>query len=107
MNDSVLAILGFIAAFVVLDVAALRFGVDSRRLTRELSLPGEPVVRVPPDIGRHLRAPLAQEALRERTLPAWATAPRPLAPIARAHRISRPFRPSIANDVNGSLCFTA
>ena len=55
MDESVLAIIGFITALVALDVAALRFGVDSRRLTRELPLPSESSVRVSPDIDRHSR----------------------------------------------------
>jgi hypothetical protein len=42
VDDGVLGILGFVALFVLLDVAALRFGVDSRRLTREPPLPGSP-----------------------------------------------------------------
>jgi hypothetical protein len=83
MDDSVLAFLGFVGIFVVLDVAALRFGVDSRRLTRELPLPGAPVVCVSPDNGRHLCALLTLEALQERTLLAWPAPPRSLAPIAR------------------------
>jgi hypothetical protein len=62
MDDSVLAFLGFVGIFVVLDVASLRFGVDSRRLTRELPLPGEPVVRISPDNGRHLCAPDARSS---------------------------------------------
>jgi hypothetical protein len=107
MDDSVLAFFGFVTVFVVLAVAALRFGVDSRRLTRERPLPGEPVVRIPFGIGRHPRAPLTLEALREHSLPAGPAAPWPLAPIARVHRLSRPKRPTIASDVNGSLCFAA
>ncbi len=55
MDDSVLAIIGFIAALVALDVAALRFGVDSRRLTREQPRLSESAVRVSPDIHRHPR----------------------------------------------------
>lgn len=107
MDDIVLAFFGFVSVFVVLAVAALRFGVDSRRLTRELPLPGEPVVRVPPDIGRHRRAPLTLEALREQVPRARPAPRRSLAPIARVHRLSRPKRPSIASDVNGSPYFAA
>jgi hypothetical protein len=66
MDGSVLAILGFVAAFVVLDVAALRFGGGWRSLTRELPMPGEPVFCIPPDVLRHRRAPLTLEAFRER-----------------------------------------
>jgi hypothetical protein len=45
MDDSVLALLSFVVVFALLDVAALRFAADSRRLTRELpcgrrNLPG-------------------------------------------------------------------
>jgi hypothetical protein len=54
-HDAVLALLCFVGGFAVLAVAALRFGVDSRTLTRELPLPGEPDARFAPDIGRHLR----------------------------------------------------
>jgi hypothetical protein len=68
MDDIVLAFLGFVAVFVVLAVAALRFGVDSRSLTRERPLPSESVVRVPPDISRYRRALLARDALREHAL---------------------------------------
>ena len=68
MDDSVLAFLGFVAVFVVLAVAALRFGVDSRRLTHERPLPGDSVVRRSPDIDRHGRALLSLEACREDAL---------------------------------------
>jgi len=83
MDESVLAFLGFVGIFVALDVAALRFGVDSRRLTRELPLPGEPVVRVSPDNGRHLCALPTLEALEDHPLLAWPAPPRSLVPIAR------------------------
>jgi hypothetical protein len=62
MNDAVFTILGFIAVLIVLDVAALRYGVDSRGLTRELPLSGDAAVRMTPDIGRRLRASLTLES---------------------------------------------
>jgi hypothetical protein len=76
MDDSVLAILGFVAACILLAVAALRFGVDSRGLTRESPLPGDPVVRIAPDFGRHGRELLTLEAFREhaRMRTAWRVA---------------------------------
>ncbi len=83
MDDSVLAFLGFVGIFVVLAVAALRFGVDSRRLTRELPLPGESVVRISPDNGRHPCALPTLEALEDHPLLAWPAPPRSLVPIAR------------------------
>jgi hypothetical protein len=83
MDESVLAFLGFVGIFVVLDVAALHFGVDSRGLTRELPLPGEPVVRNSPDHGRHQCALLTLEAREDRPLLAWPAPPRSLTPIAR------------------------
>ena len=66
MDGSVLAILGFVAALIVLDVAALRFGVDSRSLTCESPMPGEPGVCISPDLRRHRRAMLTLEAFRKR-----------------------------------------
>jgi hypothetical protein len=64
MDDSVLVLLSFVVVFVLLDVAALRFAVDSRRLTRGLPLPGEPAVRMHPVISRSERAPATLEASR-------------------------------------------
>ena len=54
-DDSVVALICFIGALALLDVASLRFGVDSRRLTRELPLSSQPVARVTHDIGHHRR----------------------------------------------------
>lgn len=43
MDNGVVGFLSFVFIFVVLDVAAVCFGVDSRRLTPELPVPGDPV----------------------------------------------------------------
>ena len=40
-DDGVLELLGFVLSFVALDVAALRFGCDSRTLIRELPNAGD------------------------------------------------------------------
>ncbi len=101
MDDGVLGILGFVLIIIALDVAALRFSVDSRSLTRELPLPGDPVVRISPDIGRHVRAMQTREALRDHELRIRPAPLRTLTPIARAQRLSRPFRPHIASDAYG------
>jgi hypothetical protein len=71
MDDSVLALLSFVVVFVLLDVAALRFAVDSRRLTRELPLPGEPAVPMHPVISRSEHALPTLEASRQQARPAW------------------------------------
>ena len=54
MDSDVLGILGFVFLFVVLDVAALRFGCDSRRWVREMPL-GSDGVSTQPGSGRQLR----------------------------------------------------
>jgi hypothetical protein len=105
VDDGVLGFLGFVFIFVVLDVAALRFGVDSRRLTPEQPLPGDPVIRLPRVSGHQVRAFLSPAlggklARRGRPLP-----PRPLLPIANVQRLRRPFRPRIASDVDAHPCF--
>jgi hypothetical protein len=93
MNDAVFTILGFIAIFVVLDVAALRYGVDSRGLTRELPLMGDAAIRTTPDIGSRLRAWLTLETPEEsprsrpepaRSLPLNESAPRRIGDAWRA-----------------------
>jgi hypothetical protein len=73
MDESVLALLGFVAVFVVLAVAALRFGVDFSGLTRELPQQGDHVVRMSPAIGRYQRGLMTLDAFREhaRTRDAW------------------------------------
>ena len=99
MDDGVLGILGFVLIFVALELAALRFGHDSRSILRELPLPGDAVIRIPPGAGRRLRALLTSETLGNG---AWPTRPMPsCAPTAvtRAKRFRRPFRPYIASDV--------
>lgn len=54
MDSDVLGILGFVFLFVVLDVAALRFGYDSRRWAREMPL-GSDAISTQPGSGRRLR----------------------------------------------------
>src|SRR5829696_3431311 len=46
-GDGVLEFLGFVLIFVALDIAALRFGCDSRTLTRELPHTGDIEQTVP------------------------------------------------------------
>lgn len=99
MDSEVLGILGFVFLFVALDVAALRFGCDSRSMSRELPLPGDAAVRIPHGTGHRLRVLLSPERLgnaARRARPAPSYAP---APSARAQRSRRPFRPYIAGDV--------
>ncbi len=100
MDDGVLGILGFVLIFVVLDVAALRFGHDSRSMSRELPLLGDAVVRIPPQTGRHVQALLTLESLRGQALRVRPAPSRSFAPITRVQRRSRPFRPYIAGDVH-------
>lgn len=97
MDDGVLGILGFLFVFVALDVAAIRFGQDSRSMTRELPLSGDAAIRLPPGAGRRLRALLTPELgnRAQRARPAPSRVP---APIARAHCSRRPFRSYIAGD---------
>ena len=71
MDDSVLALLSFVVVFVLLDVAALRFAVDSRRLTRDLPLPGVPAVDMHPVISRGERPLPTLEASRQQARLAW------------------------------------
>jgi hypothetical protein len=101
MDDGVLGFLGFVAILIVLDVAALRFGVDSRRLTREPPLPGDPVARIPPDAGRRARGLLTFAALRANALRVQPASPRFLARTASAQRLRRPFRPYVSGDAYG------
>lgn len=101
MDDGVLWLLGLLAIFVLLDIAALRFGVDSRGRAREEPLPGEPVSGPPRVPGGGVRALLPRGSLARQAFRARPERSLPLAPIARAQRRSRPFRPFVASDVYG------
>ena len=105
MDDGVLEILGLQFIFVALDDAALRFGVDSRRLTPEQPLPGDPVIRLPRVRGHQVcafRSPALSGKLARQGRP---LPPRPVLPIACVQRLRRPFRPRIASDVHAHPCF--
>lgn len=54
MDSDVLGILGFVFLFVVLDIAALRFGYDSRRWVREMPFVSD-AVSTRPRAGRQIR----------------------------------------------------
>jgi hypothetical protein len=54
VDGDVLGILGFVFLFIVLDVAALRFGCDSRRWVREMPFGFDAVISLP-GAGRQLR----------------------------------------------------
>lgn len=101
MHDGVLEFLGFVAILIVLDVAALCFGADSRHLTRELPLPGEPVMGSLPAIGRHVRARLNDEIRGKQVLLVRPARLRSIAPFACVQPLSRPKRPLAAGDVYG------
>jgi hypothetical protein len=47
VDSDVLGILGFVFLFIVLDVAALRFGCDSRRWVREMPFGPDTVISWP------------------------------------------------------------
>lgn len=99
MDSDILGILGFVLIFVALDLAALRFGHDSRSMTRELPLPGDAAMRIPPGTGRRLRVLLTLDMINSH---ARSSPPAPLcvpALIARAQRARKPFRPYAAGDV--------
>ena len=100
MDDGVLAILGFVLIFVALDVAALRFGHDSRSMARELPLPGEGGVRIPRGTLHRVRTLLTPRTVGEDPRPSRAAPSRSLAPIARAQRSRRAFRPRVTGDVD-------
>jgi hypothetical protein len=73
MEESALALLSFFIGFVILAVAALRFGVDSRWLTRESPLPGEPAVRLQLVASRGERALPVREVSRLQARPVRMT----------------------------------
>jgi hypothetical protein len=89
VDGPVLGILGFVAILVLLDVAALRFGEDSRTWTRELPQAGDaapPFPRRPRFRLRPARARLGQgwtvapiRDLRIAERP-WPTPTRPFVP---------------------------
>jgi hypothetical protein len=101
MDDGGLAILGFVLIFVVLDLLALRFGYDSRRLQRELPLPGDPVVRLPRVTGHQVRSVPAAARFPRHALPVPPVPTGPAVPFAHLQRRSRPFRPDCAGDAHG------
>ena len=105
MDDGVLEILGFIFIFIALDVAALRFGVDSRRLTPERPLPGDPVIRLPRVRGHQVCAFLSPALIGKLARQGRPLPPRPVLPIAHVQRLRRPFRPRIASDVHAYSYF--
>lgn len=94
MDSDVLGILGLVFLFVVLDVAALRFGCDSRRWVRELPLAGDVTIARP-------RLPTPRMRPRE-TAGAQTWAGRRAAAAALRPAAAKPFRPAIRRDV---LCF--
>jgi hypothetical protein len=105
VDDGVLGFLCFVFMFVALDVAALRFGVDSRRLTPEHPLPGDPVIRLPRVRGHRvctIRSPTLSGKLGRQVR---AFPPRPVLPIANVQRLRRPIRPRMASDVHAHPCF--
>lgn len=96
MDSGVLGILGFVLLFVALDLAALRFGQDSRSMAREMPLSGDAGIRLPPGIGRRPRAPLAAESREHHAPRAWPALSHAPAAIVRSHRSGKPFRPYLA-----------
>lgn len=94
MDSGVLEILGLLLVFIVLDVAALRFGHDSRGRAREMPLAGDVTITRPrlPTIRIWSRATEASQASAGRRSAA--------VPIQTAK--TKPFRPLIPRDV---LCF--
>ena len=94
MDGEVLGILGFVFLFVVLDVAALRFGHDSRGWARELPLAGDVTITRPRLPALRIRSRAARVAQR------W-TGRRAVAVVLQP-TVAKPFRPPVPREV---LCF--
>ena len=70
MDSDVLGILGLVFLFVVRDVAALRFGCDSRRWVREMPFGSDTVV-TQPGAGRQRRQRRTIVPQREPMISQW------------------------------------
>lgn len=99
MEGGILGILGFVLGFVALDVVALRFGHDSRSMTREMPLFGDRALGVSPRSGHRPRA-LHRRGNNEDLAPrAQSVLVGASTHIARIHRSGKPVQPSIACEV--------